>query len=146
MQTFLPYPDFVKTVAILDMRRLGKQRLEARDIYRLITGKTLGASRKQMAYLKRRYSNHPAVNMWRGYEDALAQYMNFCIKEWVHRGYVNNIELLPTPDKIEYPPWLGDDDFHASHRSKLLFKKPEHYGRLGWNEPDDLDYVWPGRE
>jgi len=30
MQTFLPYPDFARSAAVLDRQRLGKQRLEAR--------------------------------------------------------------------------------------------------------------------
>ena len=41
------------------------------------------------------------------------------------------------------PSWLGDLDFHASHRSNLLRKDPEWYGQFGWNDPHDLPYVWP---
>ena len=32
---------------------------------------------------------------------------------------------------------------HASHRSNLLRKDPEHYMQFGWTEPPDLPYVWP---
>lgn len=32
---------------------------------------------------------------------------------------------------------------HASHRSNLLRKEPEHYTQFGWTEPPDLAYVWP---
>ena len=32
MQTFLPYPDFKKSLQTLDYRRLGKQRIEAYQI------------------------------------------------------------------------------------------------------------------
>jgi hypothetical protein len=42
-----------------------------------------------------------------------------------------------------YPPWLGDERLHASHRSNLLRKDPEHYGQFEWTEPDDLPYWWP---
>jgi hypothetical protein len=41
------------------------------------------------------------------------------------------------------PSWWGDDAVHASHRSNLLRKLPEHYSRFGWSEPCDLPYVWP---
>lgn len=41
------------------------------------------------------------------------------------------------------PPWLGDEALHASHRSNLIRKDPEWYGRFGWTEPPDLPYVWP---
>ena len=33
MQTFLPYSDFIKSAKCLDYRRLGKQRVEAWQIY-----------------------------------------------------------------------------------------------------------------
>ena len=32
MQTFLPYADFERTAAVLDVRRLGKQRVEVLQI------------------------------------------------------------------------------------------------------------------
>ena len=32
---------------------------------------------------------------------------------------------------------------HASHRSNLLRKDPEFYGKYGWTEPDNLEYIWP---
>jgi hypothetical protein len=41
------------------------------------------------------------------------------------------------------PPWLGDNTFHASHKSNLLRKDPVWYGQFGWSEPTDLPYVWP---
>ena len=42
MQTFLPFPDFHESAACLDMRRLGKQRVEAMQILRTITGLSSG--------------------------------------------------------------------------------------------------------
>src|SRR4030042_2517495 len=36
MQTFLPYPDFKKSLQALDYRRLGKQRVEAYQIIRIL--------------------------------------------------------------------------------------------------------------
>lgn len=44
---------------------------------------------------------------------------------------------------VVMPPWMGDTDFHASHRSNLLKKNIEYYSRWGWQEPHDLEYVWP---
>ena len=37
MQTFLPYADFARCAAVLDPRRLGKQRVEVLQIMRAIT-------------------------------------------------------------------------------------------------------------
>ena len=45
----------------------------------------------------------------------------------------------------QLPPWLGDPDFHRSHRSALVRKDAGHYRELFPEVPDDLDYVWPVR-
>jgi hypothetical protein len=79
MQTFLPYADFERCAATLDSRRLGKQRVEAFQILRALRGEGRG------------WRNHPAVLMWRGYEDALGLYLNAMIAEWERRGYRNNV-------------------------------------------------------
>lgn len=134
MQTFLPYAEFAKCAATLDVRRLGKQRVEAYQILRTLQG------------LSRGWRNHPAVAMWRGYEDALGLYLNAMIAEWERRGYTNNMARYPLPDDATppLPPWLGRDELHASHRSNLLRKDPDFYGQFGWDEPPDLPYHWPG--
>jgi hypothetical protein len=134
MQTFLPYPEFDRSVFVLDDKRLGKQRVEASQIYKIVSGqRTTGG-----------WINHPAVVMWRGYPEALALYHNACIQEWRDRGFNNTMQYLPTSKYvIDYPSWLGDNAFHASHRSNLLRKDRAHYGQFGWSESDNLPYLWP---
>lgn len=133
MQTFLPYPDFAASAAALDSRRLGKQRVEAYQILRILRGE----------YAGRGWRHHPAVAMWRGFEDALGLYMNAMIAEWVRRGYKNTMALYAAPAQPEMPPWLGDPALHAAYRSNLLRKAPDFYRQYGWTEPADLPYVWP---
>ncbi len=134
MQTFLPHPDFKKSLAALDYRRLGKQRIEAKTILNILAGRTTSKG----------WRNHPAVRMWKGYESALALYYNACLEEWIGRGYNNTMAPEPVDEtNAVLPPWLGDERFHAAHRSNLLRKDPEFYGRHGWTEPPDLPYVWP---
>jgi hypothetical protein len=116
-------------VQILDWRRLGKQRVEARQILKTLI---VGGG----------WINHPAVKMWRGYESALIAYSNAAIMEWLRRGYRNTMEILPVECWLS-PPWLGDLRFHASHRSNLLRKDPRYYGQFGWSEAPDLPYYWP---
>ena len=142
MQTFLICKDFQASAAVLDRQRLGKQRVEILQILNVLTIKSDGGWR-----------NHPAVRMWRGYELALADYGFAICNEWKSRGYkdtcrekIGFIESYLMEGDIKYrklPPWLGDEKFHASHRSNLLRKKPEYYKQFNWAEPDNLPYVWP---
>ena len=132
MQTFLPYKNFIKSAKCLDYKRLGKQRVEALQIHNIISGKrTTGG-----------WINHPAVKMWAGYHQLLANYHNVMIKEWINRGYKNNMKFLP--EELDYliPSWLGDDRLHSSHRSNLLRKDYNYYSKFGWSEPNNLNYYW----
>jgi hypothetical protein len=136
MQTFLPYNSCHRSAKALDWRRLGKQRVEAYQILNILTGKTQ----------KKGWVNHPAVKMWCGYEYGLKFYANEMIMEWQRRGYKNTMEIYDIPDTAIdtlFPPWFGDEKFHASHRSNLLRKDPVYYGQFGWTEPQTLEYVWP---
>ena len=136
MQTFLPYPCFYKTAKVLDYRRLGKQRLEAKIIYDTLTADW----RKP----KRGLGNHPAVLMWKGYEICLLNYCQIMINEWVNRGYKNTMEIpMVHIAHINNPPWLGNYDFHLSHQSNLLRKDQEYYGSIFGKVPNDLPYIWP---
>jgi|SRR5579875_1337090 len=135
MQTFLPYPDFAQSAAALDDTRLGKQRVEAYQIVRSLLGVTQG------------WRHHPATVMWRGHEDALIEYGVAVCDEWVARGRADTVRAkllaLHSGGPAPRPGWLGDERFHAAHRSNLLRKDPVHYARYGWTEADDLPYVWP---
>lgn len=131
MQTFLPFEDFEASVRCLDWRRCGKQRAEGKQILIALS-------------VKNRWSSHRATRMWRGYEDALKHYVNVTIAEWIRRGRNNNMPFYEVPDSFDMPPWLGDEDFHATHRARLLYKAPEHYSQFGWTEdPIEAGYLWP---
>jgi len=149
MQTFLPYQDFKKSLDCLDNKRLGKQRVEALQILNTLTGKSQG------------WKNHPAVKMWRGYEVALEYYKNLAIQEWEDRGFNNSMwrtfefvsdmclicghnPRIDTDYAVSIPHWLTPE-FCSSHRSSLLRKDPIWYGQFGWTEPNNLPYIWPGR-
>jgi len=138
MNTFLPYPDFVRSAQCLDYRRLGKQRVEAWQIYLALTKENYG------------WKNHPIVKMWQNYERALLYYGLCICEEWISRGYKDTMkekfykELIET-NKIEVtlnPDWLGNEKFHSAMRSNLLRKDKKHYSQFGWKEKDNLPYVW----
>lgn len=134
MQTFLPYTDFVDVARTLDNRRLGKQRVEGLQILHIIgTPGYVGG-----------WMNHPAVHMWRGYDNALQLYINAMIDEWRRRGFHNTMQYYDLAHKkIEMPWWLGDPRLHNSHKSNLLRKEPAYYRQFGWDVPEDLPYFWP---
>ena len=149
MQTFLPYPDFTATARILDVRRLGRQRVEALQVLRGLTVPGYG------------WRHHPAVKMWAGYEEALVRYGLDVCQVWRLEGHADTcavtlvtdlarttgVSAVRTQDALgevgELPPWLGLEEFHRSHQSALVRKDPGHYRRWFPDVPDDLPYVWP---
>lgn len=139
MQTFLPYKSFSKSASILDNSRLGKQRVEAKQILDILKKKRENPNGSFA------WKNHPAVLMWEGYENALRSYYNTILTEWEKRGFRNTMKKLPVTRPIKLPPWMGSTKFHRSHQSNLLRKNKEHYQEYFKGVPDDLEYVWPKR-
>lgn len=137
MQTFLPYKSYVKSAECLDNARLGKQRVEVKQIFRALTDPTYG------------WQHHPAVNMWRGHHKNLLRYGMIICQEWICRGCKDTLhdeflEIFLMLPEVDIPPaWVGNNRFHRSHRSNLLRKFPEHYRQYFPKTPDNLPYIWP---
>lgn len=137
MQTFLPYEGFERSAAVLDQPRLGKQRVETLQLLRALVIPDYG------------WQNHPATAMWRGYVPALARYGLAMTDEWIARGHSDTVreqilEFAPNSGNgVELPEWLGDEDFHASHRSNLISKDPGFYAGRFPGVTAGLPYVWP---
>jgi len=136
MQTFVPYgSNFRRNAEVLDRQRLGKQRVEAWQILKALTLPEYG------------WQSHPAVKMWRGHTEALAEYGIVVCREWIDRGYQDSLlekfyPYLPSM-QADLPEWLDREDVMLSHRSNLIRKFPEHYGLVWPDVPNDLPYVWP---
>jgi hypothetical protein len=130
MQTFLPLPDFEESLMCLDAQRLGKQRVEGKQILNAIKRGRGG------------WVSHPATVMWSNYVEALKLYTNTAIKLWRAMGYRNNMPLYEVGEVV-MPYWWGDERVHSSHRAALLWKDYDFYSRYGWKEEPRLDYVWP---
>lgn len=136
MQTFLAYPDFVQSAKVLDRQRLGKQRVECYQILNAIKGGSKG------------WVNHPCTKMWREHTNSLVLYGLAVCDEWIARGYKDTMrpriaEFFNPDVETAAPKFLGSEDFHKSHRSKLIQKKPEFYLPLFPDTPDNLEYIWP---
>lgn len=142
MQTFLPYADFRQSAKVLDMKRLGKQRVEVLQLLN---------SFHKPDY--KGWKNHPAREMWRGYEDALVYYGLCICEEWISRGYKDTCfgkigayfsrTGTGNDSPIPMPKWIGREDVHLSHKSNLIKKFPEHYKPFWPEIPDNIEYVWP---
>lgn len=149
MQTFLPYASYELSASSLDMRRLGKQRVETLQLL-----KSIEAIKNKTNY--KGWKNHPCRSMWfashKGdagdYTNSLVKYGITICKEWKKRGYkdscLEKIAAFSNPAlSFEDPEWLGDEDFHMRHRSMLIQKKPEYYREKFAGTPENLEYTWP---
>ena len=137
MQTFMPHKSFRESAECLDMKRLGKQRVEVLQL--------LNSFHKPNY---KGWKNHPAREMWRGHENALALYGMVVCEVWLERGYKdtcwNKINAFYDASKpIVIPKWVGNEQFHLSHKSNLIRKNPDHYKQLWSDVPDNIEYVWP---
>ena len=130
MQVFLPLADLKASAQVLDYRRLGKQRVEAMQIINALLGRSNG------------WTTHPATLMWARNVSGLMAYHDFCIDEWIRRGYRNTMQKFNVR-VYSLPIWFGDERFHSSHRAALLHKDHEFYSRYDWSEEPALNYLWP---
>jgi hypothetical protein len=154
--TFLIDPDFTTSAKLLDYRRLGKQRLEAKQIVNILENyyewdliNDNGNLKLVSRVKKQGFNKHTAVMMWWGYVDALKHYYNIIVTEWVRRGYKNTMQLYDVNlEKIVYPPWLKWNALYYSHRARLCEKNPNFYSFLKGSYPEQYDkynytYLWP---
>jgi hypothetical protein len=139
IQTFMPSQDYTTTASQLDNKRLGKQRVEAYQIIRALTGESKG------------WIHHPATKMWQGYEYELALYGLTVSIEFYERGFngfnmvekFNDYLIKFNKRNTEASPWFVNDElFRFTHKSNLLRKDPEHYGQF-FSVPTNVPYVWP---
>jgi hypothetical protein len=159
--TFL-FSSLQTTCNLLDIKRLNKQKIEAKEILDA-TLRTSGG-----------WINHPAVHMWRGYSNALKYYFNCIVEACIRRGLNNTMELYEftqdqlnnieyqtiedylengvpndnqSDDKIIMPWWFKWRPLLYSHRCSLLRKNPKYYTKIFSTDcmPDYVDkgYIWP---
>lgn len=147
MQTFVPFADFDESAASLDNKRLNKQLLEGRQIYQILAHNLT----------KGGWVNHPAVKMWRNYDNALYAYLGSIKQECDSRGIATTKNWLAINQmyhanwdrgsNIVMPPWWGDDRVHESHRNNLYAKDPDFYAQFSSAKRvtccDRCNYFWP---
>jgi len=132
----------------LDNKRLGKQRVEGIQIRRALAGK----------YKRGAWVRHPAVLMWKGYENYLDNYIILACQEWRDRGFMDSVERdLCQEFNTQYNFGIGMPPFVtprlvSTHRANLYIKDPSHYSERWRRDVYELDstvccpscnYFWP---
>lgn len=132
MQVFRPYVDWWRSTRVLDDRRLGKQRVEAKQVMMAIL--------RRMGLItngKHGWLNHPIVLMYyndgKPYLKDLVGYFRACVEEWRRRGMRSTISLSDIEHLIMR---AGSAEGHplthaheVEYRRVLILKDPEHYLR-----------------
>lgn len=136
MQTFLPYPDFAQSAAVLDSKRLGNQ-----------------CYRECLTLYKGGWSSHPAARMWLGFDYAFCHYAWCCANEMGLRGgwkpgVADKWREFWKRERENYeplvPPWIGDEMLHHSHKANLIRKDPGLYTSIFGCRIEPMDgYFWP---
>ena len=154
MNTWLPYEDFEKSVECLTDNHLRMQVTDCAKILYWRTGMPIdgrNASRQQML--------HPCVVQWDGYLSYLLDYSLEAMTQAQERTYYGTkkeeinkrveqiLFIVPTVesrlDNSEKPHWLGDKDYHDSHKSNLM-RVNSFYKEYWITEVNEgLEYVWP---
>lgn len=115
--------------SLLDYKRLGKQRVEAKQILDTIQNPS-------------GWKNHPVCHLWKDNIDGLKYYINCMIDEWIRRGYKNTMEKYDISFKEEKDilPWFYyNKQIQNSMKAALLRKNPEYYKDI--LTLDDSDYI-----
>jgi len=157
VNTFVTHDDPVQCAKNLDYRRLGKQRVEAKQILDILL------KPENPEDSTKAWSHHPAVLMWRGYTNGLKFYLNCMIEEWVHRGYNNNMNLEEYavsasgdsketgPPVIKLPWWFTCRQFQLAHQCALLRKDNKYYQDVFTLTKEEKEqyflvgYIWPSK-
>lgn len=120
MRTFLPYPNFDRSLRALDYKRLGQMRTTVLHL------------------LQNPAQNHPIYLMWYKHEHALARY-GYLASRLFGKRYIDTVARsiltechkrnLPDPrqNPKEYPWWFGVEAVHESHQAVLVYEDPGLY-------------------
>lgn len=129
----------VLTFKMLDNARLGKQRVEVKQL------------------LAGQFPNHPASRMWHEHEHALVAYGILCCKVWIKRGHADSLleefqtrrtMLIDDGFPLVWPWWFGHPAMVRTHQTKLYYKNSprwvEHHQQSApRHRPMQLPYLWP---
>jgi len=118
------------------------------DLIKSYDKKPQMSSNSNQRVLKMGFCNHPVVEMWYGYEEALMEYIDAHIYEWIKRGYKNTMKIYNVKAS-KHPTWCNLNEFHENHRGALLKKELEREEKPWYQEKMEFliarpfeDYIW----
>lgn len=136
---YMPYPDFQRSVEVLDYRRLNVMMISCFNLLSFYS----------KAHTSLAIPRYHGIGMWAwfGYEKALLKLAETCEKEWLKRGYktkfrsqwYHNSRWSSQPD---VPDWLSDSEFCESQQAYLVKKNPELYRPLFPDVDPNLPLKW----
>lgn len=158
MITFHPLKSFAESADVLDWQyshnRLNNQINEAICITEYLLG-----IRTEWRH------NKKILRMWDNFELHLVDYAFCCLYTWERKKGViaqsRREKLIILQEKAirkaqvvnpgnNFPSWVGNEEFHSSHRAVLLGKNFEWYSQFGWSEKPAIrrsngswPYIWP---
>ena len=176
MKTFVPFsgstPEegILRSLLCLDDKRLGKQRVETYQIWKMVRGLPFDNTKRPANHASLQpmaWSRHPAVAQWMGYADALALYLLVSLRLWGGRlspntgrpysneGMQGNVDrwrieftekepgVRVTFANTAFPPWWGDVRIHDSDKAILYRKDKNYYAAFRPYALVYEQYCWP---
>jgi len=134
---FHPFGSAEESVSSLDNARLGKQRLEAKQIILNIEAAERGE--------KRGFTSHPASRAYEGHLNYLKYYYNLTLEEWARRGMKNTMAPFEVESPVEVPWFAECVPRMMADRAALIRKYPAWYLPIfGPVDPlyMELGYLW----
>lgn len=160
-------PNFRISASCLDYKRLGKQRVEAKQILEIIIrlqqlrdwlgednnpnlreaikrwirkykSQSITLYRRDSKPLSFGFSYHPVIRAWFNHTGALKYYVNCHIDEWISRGYNNTMKKYYI-DEFTLPEWIFNNDVYRAYWGVLKEKDPEYYSFL---PESDVKFEW----
>jgi len=177
LKTFVPFAGgnfeegVLRSLMCLDDKRLGKQRVETFQIWKMVRGFPFDNTKRPADHASLKpaaWSRHPAVHQWHGYADALALYLIKNIEIWEQRvspitgrpfdntrmhenltkwriAYHENDDQKPiTYESVKVPHWWSDPRIHDSDKG-ILYRKDKHYSMFRKYAMVYEQYVWPSQ-
>ena len=142
IQTFLPYADFTRSAAILDDKRLGKQRVETLQIFQVLVGlrwNRTGATPLIEVVRAEGVAQPPGGARLEGLRGEPARlsarrmrsngrsagFADTCLASTLGLFEASGLPIDP-----KRPAWVDDPAVHRSHQSNLIRKDPVFYRPL----------------